>query len=105
MPMNVIQQFQPQRAKCAIISMANAKKFIKIALHIIIMEKRKSSNQFVNQLYYLRYFCYLIKADSRANKCVYFNRACSTVKKSCLELSDESSVDKEICESAPTWFE
>ena len=38
---------------------------------------------------------------SPENKCVYSNSICSEVKKTCLELSNES-VGEEICENAPT---
>ena len=36
------------------------------------------------------------------NKCSYSNSACSEVKKTCLELSNESDANEEICGSAPT---
>ncbi len=39
---------------------------------------------------------------SEGNKCSYSNSACSEVKKTCLELSNESHADEEICGSAPT---
>ena len=35
-------------------------------------------------------------------KCIYSNSACSTVQKTCLELSNESKVSDETCENAPT---
>ena len=39
---------------------------------------------------------------STSKKCTYSNSACSTVQKTCLELSNESKISDETCENAPT---
>ena len=39
---------------------------------------------------------------STTKKCTYSNSACSTVQKTCLELSNESKVSDKTCENAPT---
>ena len=65
-----------------------------------VEEEKKSCSEFNVDNY--ESLCLLNSPSSKYTKCVYSNSACSDTKKNCLELSDESEVDKETCESAPT---
>jgi len=65
-----------------------------------VEEERKSCSEFNVDNY--ESLCLLNPHSSVNIKCVYSNSVCSVTKKNCLELSDESGVDIETCESAPT---
>ena len=65
-----------------------------------VKEEKKSCSEFNIDNY--ESICLLNSPSSVYSKCIYSNSACSDTKKNCLELSDESNIDKETCESAPT---
>lgn len=65
-----------------------------------VRKKRETCSDFKRDDFAFQ--CYSLHLSSSSDKCSYSNSACSTVKKTCLELSNELSVTEETCNEALT---
>ena len=65
-----------------------------------VRKKRETCSDFKRDDFAFQ--CYSLHLSSSSDKCSYSNSACATVKKTCLELSNELSVTEETCNEALT---